>query len=98
MHSALHKGLVDPEETESLINFECATGNCTFGDFDHGEYFSSLASCYSCSNITDQVVPHALDVYTLPSGISVGGLNSGIREMLSVMEINTDYMATTTFF
>ncbi|KAK2756887.1 hypothetical protein CKAH01_17074 [Colletotrichum kahawae] len=52
---ALYKGLVDPEETESLLDVKCTTGNCTFGEMGQDEYFSSLGFCHSCYDITHHV-------------------------------------------
>ncbi|KAL0766935.1 hypothetical protein CaCOL14_010506 [Colletotrichum acutatum] len=55
MDSDIVKGLADSQELASLINFKCATGNCTFGNEDNGSQFSSLAICHSCQDITDRV-------------------------------------------
>ncbi|KAI5457931.1 hypothetical protein BGZ63DRAFT_392189 [Mariannaea sp. PMI_226] len=52
MQVALYLGLIDPHNTSSLLNFNCATGNCTFGSEDGGAFFSSLAMCHSCSDIS----------------------------------------------
>ncbi|EXF86189.1 hypothetical protein CFIO01_02248 [Colletotrichum fioriniae PJ7] len=56
MDSDIVKGLADPQELASLINVKCATGNCTFGNGDNGSYFSSLAICHYCQDITDRVI------------------------------------------
>lgn len=57
MEMAIDRGLHYPQETADLVNFKCATGNCTFQQGTEGSsWFSSLAMCYSCKNITDQVI------------------------------------------
>ncbi|KAK1845451.1 hypothetical protein CCHR01_11947 [Colletotrichum chrysophilum] len=71
MLGAIYKGLVDPEETESLLDVKCTTGNCTFGEMGHDEYFSSLGFCHSCDDITRQVEHNETDhTYTLRSNVS----------------------------
>ncbi|KAF5503032.1 hypothetical protein CGCF413_v005852 [Colletotrichum fructicola] len=62
MLGAIYKGLVDPEETESLLDVKCTTGNCTFGEMGHDEYFSSLGFCHSCDDITRQVEHNETDL------------------------------------
>ncbi|OBR10854.1 Carboxylic ester hydrolase [Colletotrichum higginsianum IMI 349063] len=56
MEVALHKGLWDPEETETMIQFQCPTGDCTFTKGNDSFFFSSLAMCHSCKDITNDVV------------------------------------------
>lgn len=55
MEVALTNGLTKQEETEGLIQFNCSTGNCTFKEEGKDYYFSSLAMCYSCQNVTDEI-------------------------------------------
>ncbi|KAH0428466.1 hypothetical protein CcaCcLH18_09024 [Colletotrichum camelliae] len=70
---ALYKGLVDPEETESLLDVKCTTGNCTFGEMGQDEYFSSLGFCHSCYDITHHVeYDESHHRYTLGSNASSG--------------------------
>ncbi|KAF6816732.1 hypothetical protein CPLU01_13787 [Colletotrichum plurivorum] len=57
MEKALDRGLHYPQETADLVNFKCATGNCTFQQGGEGSsWFSSLAVCHSCRDITDRVI------------------------------------------
>ncbi|KAH8421576.1 metallopeptidase [Colletotrichum scovillei] len=56
MDSDIVKGLADPQDLASMINFKCATGNCTFENEENGSPFSSLAICHSCQDITDRVI------------------------------------------
>ncbi|KAF6827133.1 hypothetical protein CMUS01_09138 [Colletotrichum musicola] len=51
---ALYKGMVDPRETASLLNVTCSTGNCDFGGDSEAFYFSSLAACQSCEDVTNE--------------------------------------------
>ncbi|CAI0643376.1 unnamed protein product [Colletotrichum noveboracense] len=95
MLTALHNGLVDSEETESLINIKCTTGNCTFGDMDHGEFFSSLAMCHSCHDITHEVAPNKSH-YQLPSGPAIAREFRG--EVLSAMDLDFEDTEAATFF
>lgn len=55
MEAALNKGLIDPEKIETQLKFRCTTGNCTFGQEDDGYFFSSLAMCHSCQDMTERV-------------------------------------------
>ena len=57
--------LTPPSNTSSLINVHCPSGNCTFPADQHGSSFSSLAMCYSCDDITDQVEEQG-GQYSLP--------------------------------
>lgn len=55
MESAIKKGLIQPQETAAMIDFRCPTGNCDFTREDSSSYFSSLAICHSCHDITEQI-------------------------------------------
>ncbi|KAH9234134.1 hypothetical protein K456DRAFT_1817095, partial [Colletotrichum gloeosporioides 23] len=70
MIGAIYRGLVDPQETSTLIDFKCATGNCTFGQQSDGAFFSSLALCHSCHDISDKIFRNDSS-WRLPSGHAV---------------------------
>lgn len=59
MVRAIYRGLVDHQETCALLHFKCATGNCTFGQRNgqrsDGAFFSSLALCHSCHDISHKI-------------------------------------------
>ncbi|KAK2754921.1 hypothetical protein CKAH01_05935 [Colletotrichum kahawae] len=89
MEVALTNGLTKQEEAAALIKFNCSTGNCTFKEENKDYFFSSLAMCYSCQNITDEILAPKTNSkgttgtrkWTLPSGPQV---SEGIsRAMLS---------------
>ncbi|KAL6407889.1 hypothetical protein AUP68_08917 [Ilyonectria robusta] len=75
MRSALYRGLIDPGSAASQIDFDCARGNCTFGAEGDGGYFSSLAMCHSCTDISDDIfIPgkkNATNTFSLPSNLQV---------------------------
>ncbi|KAF6810807.1 hypothetical protein CPLU01_15228 [Colletotrichum plurivorum] len=55
--TALYRGLVDPRSSVSLLDRHCSTGNCTFGEASGGgDYFATLEMCYSCEDVTSEVV------------------------------------------
>ncbi|KAI0096754.1 hypothetical protein GGR51DRAFT_578655 [Nemania sp. FL0031] len=79
MEAALYQSLINPMSISSLIQFDCQTGNCTFEAEKGKDYFSSLAMCYSCDDITHEVVNINNDTdgefrYVLPSGLTVAQL------------------------
>lgn len=55
MEKAIEGGLTDRTKVADLAGFECASGNCTFEQEGGGPYFSSLAMCHSCQDVTHQV-------------------------------------------
>ncbi|KAF6811616.1 hypothetical protein CSOJ01_05600 [Colletotrichum sojae] len=56
MLAAINRGLVDPPKAAEFIGFDCTSGNCTFEQDGGGAYFSSLAMCHSCKDISQEVV------------------------------------------
>ncbi|KXH38468.1 hypothetical protein CSIM01_05593 [Colletotrichum simmondsii] len=88
MESAIKQGLIQPQETAAMINFKCTMGNCNFTGEVHGSYFSSLAICHSCQDITEQIKrsddPDISEhfVWRLHSN-SFNGTNDGTTEVYS---------------
>lgn len=72
---AVMMGLLNPpDNSSSSISVDCPTGNCTF-PADDGATFSTLAMCYSCTDISASVSVNDTEVstnYTLPSGAWAG--------------------------
>ncbi|KAF6808836.1 hypothetical protein CSOJ01_07304 [Colletotrichum sojae] len=57
MSAALYRGLVDPRSSVSLLDRHCSTGNRTFGEASEGgDYFATLEMCYSCEDVSSEVV------------------------------------------
>jgi hypothetical protein len=82
MVSALYTGLYSPPATNFTVTPQCSTGNCTWPSYQ------SLAFCNTCKNITSILNhtkvhitpanrvedPYDTDVYTLPNGFSLTGV------------------------
>lgn len=76
---AIYKGLLDPPSNSSLgmtDQIQCATGNCTFAQDEHGAAFSTLAVSYACADISNTIIHtnttkkkvRTGSIYSLPSG------------------------------
>lgn len=76
---AIYKGLLDPPSNSSLGmtgQVQCATGNCTFTQDEHGAAFSTLAVSYACADISNTIIHTNTtrkgvlqgSIYSLPSG------------------------------
>ncbi|KAI6382715.1 hypothetical protein MCOR25_000526 [Pyricularia grisea] len=76
MQAAIYIGLVKPPDNSSVsVEPLCSTGNCTFESDAAGAVFQTLSMCYSCRDISDQIIGDSTqdtpDNYTLPSGAMV---------------------------
>lgn len=76
---AIYKGLLDPPSNSSIGmtgHVQCATGNCTFAQDEHGAAFSTLAVSYACADISNTIIHTnttkkglmTSSIYSLPSG------------------------------
>lgn len=76
---AIYRGLLDPPSNSSLGmtgQVQCATGNCTFAQDEHGAAFSTLAVSYACADISNTIIHTNKtkkgvlrgNIYSLPSG------------------------------
>ncbi|KAF6832742.1 hypothetical protein CPLU01_05976 [Colletotrichum plurivorum] len=79
MVRAIYRGLVDHQETSALLDFKCATGNCTFGQRNgqgsNGAFFSSLALCHFCHDISDKITRNG-SAWQLHPGHAVWNLDN----------------------
>jgi hypothetical protein len=54
--AAMSLGVMDPiANTQSLVQFGCASGNCSFPSTPDGAVFSTLGMCFRVKDISDQI-------------------------------------------
>ncbi|KAF6785203.1 hypothetical protein CSOJ01_15628 [Colletotrichum sojae] len=63
MVGAIYQGLVDLQETSALIDFKCATGNCTFGQRNGQRNDASMFSHYLAPAILLNVFGNAVRAF-----------------------------------